>query len=249
MQERILETADRLFYGQGIRAVGVDTIAAEIGISKRTLYNYFPSKDELIVAYLSRRLKPAPPSDLPPVEQILGNFERLERTFATGVFRGCPFVNAVAELKEPAHAANKIALAFKEQRRLWFRDLLVRLDVDDPDTLATAAADPGRRRDRHRAGARRSQGRRTAGEAARVLLKAAGVRLPADESAAAASPLAGGARTPGGRSRASGRRRRRRACDGRAGHRPGVRNGWGRRSRTWNPPRVGSDLIPSLVDG
>ena len=62
MQERILETADRLFYGQGIRAVGVDTIAAEIGISKRTLYNYFPSKDELIVAYLQRRLRPAPPS-------------------------------------------------------------------------------------------------------------------------------------------------------------------------------------------
>ena len=54
MRERILETADRLFYGQGIRAVGVDTIAAEIGISKRTLYNYFPSKDDLIVAYLQR---------------------------------------------------------------------------------------------------------------------------------------------------------------------------------------------------
>ena len=50
MRERILEAADRLFYGQGIRAVGVDTVAAEIGISKRTLYNYFRSKDELIVA-------------------------------------------------------------------------------------------------------------------------------------------------------------------------------------------------------
>ena len=178
MRERILETADRLFYGQGIRAVGVDTVAAEIGISKRTLYNYFPSKDELIVAYLSRRLKPAPPSDLPPVQQILGNFERLERTFATGVFRGCPFVNAVAELKEPAHAANKIALAFKEQRRLWFRDLLARLAVDDPDTLAMqlqiladgAIATALVRGDPKVA--------RTAGEAARVLLKAAGVRLP-----------------------------------------------------------------------
>jgi len=136
MQKRILETADRLFYGQGIRAVGVDTIAAEIGISKRTLYNYFPSKDDLIVAYLSRRLQPAPPSDLPPLQQLLGNFDRLERTFASGVFRGCPFVNAVAELKEPGHAANKIAFAFKEQRRTWFRDLLVRLGVDDADTLA-----------------------------------------------------------------------------------------------------------------
>jgi hypothetical protein len=45
MKERILRTADRLFYLQGIRAIGVDTIAAEIGISKRTLYNQFPSKD------------------------------------------------------------------------------------------------------------------------------------------------------------------------------------------------------------
>src|ERR1044072_800450 len=115
MQERILETAHSFSYGQAIRAIGVDTIAAEIGISKRTLYNYFPSKDELIVAYLSRRLNPPPPSDLPPVQQILGNFERLERTFAAGVFRGCPFVNAVAELNEPAHAGNKNALAFQEQ--------------------------------------------------------------------------------------------------------------------------------------
>ena len=55
MKERILQTADRLFYLKGIRAIGVDTIAAEIGISKRTLYNHFPSKDSLIKAYLDRR--------------------------------------------------------------------------------------------------------------------------------------------------------------------------------------------------
>src|SRR5690349_13122648 len=124
MPERILETTDRLFYQQGIRAVGVDTIAAEIGISKRTLYNHVPSKDELIVAYLTRRFRPARMSDLPPAEQILGDFDRLERSFASGRFRGCPFVNAVAELGEPQHAANNIAVAFKEQRRLWFRGLL-----------------------------------------------------------------------------------------------------------------------------
>src|SRR6476660_483588 len=124
MKERILETADKLFYLQGIRAIGVDTIAAEIGISKRTLYNHFPSKDELIVAYLSRRVRPAQISDMPAVEQILGDFDRLERSFASNTFHGCPFVNAVAELKESKHAANKIALAFKEQRRTWFRELL-----------------------------------------------------------------------------------------------------------------------------
>jgi AcrR family transcriptional regulator len=137
MRQRILETADRLFYGQGIRAAGVDTIAAEIGISKRTLYNYFPSKDDLIVAYLSRRIRPAEESQLAPAEQILGDFDRLERSFASGVFRGCPFVNAVAELKQPGHAANRIAIEFKDARRAWFRALLVRLDVADPDGLAT----------------------------------------------------------------------------------------------------------------
>jgi AcrR family transcriptional regulator len=180
MQERILDTTDRLFYGQGIRAVGVDTIAAEIAISKRTLYNYFPSKDHLIVAYLSRRLRPMPTSDLPAVDQILGDFDRLERSFASGVFRGCAFVNAVAELKEPKHAANQLALAFKEQRRLWFRDLLKELDVDHPDTLATqlmllvdgAIAAALVRGDPKVA--------RAAREAARVLLGAAGVTVPSD---------------------------------------------------------------------
>jgi AcrR family transcriptional regulator len=136
MQERILATTDRLFYEQGIRAVGVDTVAAEAGISKRTLYNYYPSKDELITAYLSRRFKPVPLTDAPPAQQILGNFDRLERSFSNSRFRGCPFVNAVAELKEPDHAANKIAIAFKDERRAWFRELLRRLGVADPDSLA-----------------------------------------------------------------------------------------------------------------
>jgi AcrR family transcriptional regulator len=137
MKERILETADRLFYLQGIRAVGVDTIAAEIGISKRTLYNHFPSKDALISAYLERRFTRAPPSDKPPVEQILGTFDRLERGFASKGFRGCPFVNAVAELGTRDQSVRKIAVAFKESRRIWFRDLLKQLDVADAEALAT----------------------------------------------------------------------------------------------------------------
>jgi AcrR family transcriptional regulator len=136
MNERILETADKLFYLRGIRAVGVDTIAAEIGISKRTLYNHFPSKDELIAAYLARRFTQAPASDKPPLEQILGSFDRLERGFAAKGFRGCPFVNAVAELGAEDQSVKKIAVAFKESRRAWFRDLLLQLDVADADGLA-----------------------------------------------------------------------------------------------------------------
>jgi len=205
MQERILETADRLFYGQGIRAVGVDTIAAEIGISKRTLYNHSPSKDDLIVAYLARRLRPAPPSDRPPLEQILGTFDRLERTIATGVFRGCPFVNAVAELKEPAHAANKIALAFKEQRRTWFQGLLERLGVEQTALLSMqlqiltdgAIAAAIVRGDPRVAAA--------ALEAAAVLLKAAGVNPSSKGPGEVTSDQASGhgaGRGPAARSRA-----------------------------------------------
>lgn len=137
MKERILETADRLFYLRGIRAVGVDTIAAEIGISKRTLYNHFASKDALISAYLERRFNKPPTSDRPPAEQILALFDSLERRFASKDFRGCPFVNAVAELGAEDRAVKKIAVAFKESRRLWFRGLLMQLDVAHADALAT----------------------------------------------------------------------------------------------------------------
>ncbi|MBR1146912.1 TetR/AcrR family transcriptional regulator [Bradyrhizobium sp. AUGA SZCCT0431] len=140
MKDRILETADRLFYLQGIRAVGVDTIAAEIGISKRTLYNHFPSKDALISAYLARRFVQPRPSDKSPVDQILDTFDALERRFAARDFRGCPFVNAVAELGGEDKSVRKIAIAFKESRRLWFRDLLVQLGAADPEGLATQLA-------------------------------------------------------------------------------------------------------------
>ncbi len=179
--ERILETADRLFYGHGIRAMGVDTIAAEIGISKRTLYNHFPSKDALIVAYLQRRVRLKPTSGRPPGPQILEDFARLEQAFSHEGFRGCAFVNAVAELKDPRHAANEIALAFKEMRRQWFRELLTRAGATDPDGLSLqlmllvdgAIAAALVRRDPTVA--------RAARRAAEVLLAAAGVDVSADQ--------------------------------------------------------------------
>jgi AcrR family transcriptional regulator len=177
MKERILKTADRLFYLQGIRAVGVDTIAAEIGISKRTLYNHFPSKDALIAAYLARRFTRFPASDTSPLEQILATFDSLERRFAGRNFRGCPFVNAVAELGEDK-SVKKIAVAFKESRRLWFRERLVELGVADPDGLATQLqllVDGSIAQDLVRDDPAMA---RAAKEAAKVLLRSAGVKVP-----------------------------------------------------------------------
>jgi AcrR family transcriptional regulator len=194
--ERILAAADKLFYAQGIRAVGVDTVSAEAGVSKRTLYNHYPSKDALIAAYLTARFKQLAPSDAPAREQILGNFDRLERLVADGSFRGCPYVNAVTELGDPRHPACKIAVQFKEQRRLWYRALLERLAARNPDALATqlqilfegalAAAlvrgDPALAR--------------SARDAAEVLLAAAGVRR---------APPAGARRPPRPRRRSARR--------------------------------------------
>jgi AcrR family transcriptional regulator len=135
--ERILAAADRLFYEQGIRAVGVDAVAAEAGVSKRTLYNYYATKDDLIAAYLVARFKQLAPSDEPAREQILGYFDYLERAFARSNYRGCPYVNAVCELSDPKHPAAGIALQFKQQRREWLRGLLERLGAKDAATLAT----------------------------------------------------------------------------------------------------------------
>jgi AcrR family transcriptional regulator len=134
--ERILAAADKLFYTQGIRGVGVDAIAEEAKVSKRTLYNYYPTKDDLVAAYLTARFKLVPPSDAPAREQILGYFDRLERLFAEGGFRGCPYVNAVTELGDRKHAATHIAMQFKAQRLAWYRTLLERMRVAEPERLA-----------------------------------------------------------------------------------------------------------------
>lgn len=185
MKERILETAERLFYGAGIRATGVDTIAAEVGISKRTLYNHFPSKDALVAAYLKRGFQEPRASERPPIQQIVRYFDRLEKGFAARDFRGCRFVNAVAELGDDDRAARKIAIDYKEGRRLWFRERLIAGGVADADALATQLAmlvdgaiamamvrdDPAMAR--------------AAASAARVLLSHAGVDLAAVEEPAA----------------------------------------------------------------
>jgi len=137
MAERIMAAADRLFYQKGIRAVGVDTVAAEAGISKRSLYDTFPSKDALVAAYLRQRIQPLPASDQPPAAQVLALFDQLHARFAKGDFRGCPFVNAVTELAEDCETARSIALGYKEERRQHIASLLVLAGLRDPDTLAS----------------------------------------------------------------------------------------------------------------
>jgi AcrR family transcriptional regulator len=140
MSERIMQAADRLFYRKGIRAVGVDAVAAEAGISKRSLYDTFPSKDALIAAYLRQRMQPLPASDLPPAGQVLALFDQLHAAFANGDFRGCPFVNAVIELAEDCETARRIAVDYKEERRRHIVSLVGSGGASEPDALASQIA-------------------------------------------------------------------------------------------------------------
>jgi len=141
------------------------------------------------VAYLSRRLRPIEASDLPPAQQILDDFDRLERAMRHNGYRGCPFMNAVAELADPTHSAHRIAVAHKEKRWTLFRNLLKQVGADDPEGLATqlmilgegAVAQALVHGDPKMAHAAR--------EAARVLLTAAGVHVtPSGTPARARSP-------------------------------------------------------------
>src|SRR5260370_37532796 len=114
-RQRLLDAAADLFYRQGIGAVGVDLVSKAAGVSKRTLYQQFGSKDQLVaqsleahgIAILGMYL-PAAGDDLPPREQILVVFDGLRRSTASHAVRGCPVVNSRTALADPCQPAVKI---------------------------------------------------------------------------------------------------------------------------------------------
>ena len=98
-KEKLFQTATRLFYQHGYRAVGVDTIAAESGVGKMTLYRHYPSKDDLIVAYLQNsdevfwdNFEQITKDALSPRDKLLAFFEALQEYVITPACYGCPFL-------------------------------------------------------------------------------------------------------------------------------------------------------------
>jgi AcrR family transcriptional regulator len=119
--ERLLEAASDLFYREGIRAVGVDTVSERAGVSKRTLYNRFGGKDELVAEYLRRRddrwrayLREATGRVTGPREKLLAVFGAYGEWLVGEDFRGCPFANAAAEIPDPNHPARIVARRHKD---------------------------------------------------------------------------------------------------------------------------------------
>ncbi|GAB2991791.1 TetR/AcrR family transcriptional regulator [Streptomyces pseudoechinosporeus] len=141
-RDRILDTACELFYAHGIHAVGVDRLIAESGVAKATLYKQFPSKDDVVAAYLRRmddrwrrQLRSAAlAAGDDPREQLFGLFVALEHAAREGTL-GCAFINAAAEYA-PGSTAHAITAEHKRAVRDWVRDLAAAADASDPETLA-----------------------------------------------------------------------------------------------------------------
>ena len=143
-REKILNVAGDLFYRQGFRAVGVDTVVRETNVAKMTLYRYFPSKDDLIVAYLESAHQrfwewfdaaiSAHTGD--PRRQLLAVFEALERLVKSPACHGCPFIVAACEFPEPDTPGHAVALRHKQSVRDRFRALAREAGSVHPSVLA-----------------------------------------------------------------------------------------------------------------
>ena len=140
-RRRVLDAATRLFYGEGIRAVGIDRIIAEAGVAKATFYNHFPSKDDLVLAYieeqdqLGREAISALPKQ-PPRKMIAAILGRISGAVIAGDYRGCPFLNAAAEYPDPKSPVRQAI----DVRRAWYHDVLQKLLAADGDPAPSVAA-------------------------------------------------------------------------------------------------------------
>lgn len=142
-KDKLFQTAARLFYQSGYRATGVDTIAAEAGIGKMTLYRHYPSKDDLIVAYLQdsnevfwNSFAEITRDASTPREKLLAFFTALQRYATTPACYGCPFLNVATEYPEIDFAGHQIALEHKLSVRATFRQLAMAAGARQPEVLA-----------------------------------------------------------------------------------------------------------------
>ncbi|ANE57174.1 MULTISPECIES: TetR/AcrR family transcriptional regulator [Methylomonas] len=144
LQQHILDVASELFYSQGIKATGVDAIVKAAGTTKMSLYKYFPSKDDLVVAHLSKsRVKlqgiieaELAQSGADPRRKLLAVFDVFERLQASPAFRGCPFINASAEFADAGSPVQQAAADFSEGFRRLLATLAAEAGARDPDSLA-----------------------------------------------------------------------------------------------------------------
>ncbi|MET7534248.1 TetR/AcrR family transcriptional regulator [Streptomyces goshikiensis] len=131
VEQRVLDAAEELFYGQGIQAVGMDAIRSSSAVPLKRLYQVFPSKNSLVEAYLRRRdtrwlreLAQYADAHDSPTQQILAVFDWLYLWFNEPDFRGCGFINSFGELGASSQTIADIAKAHKRAFRQYVADLV-----------------------------------------------------------------------------------------------------------------------------
>lgn len=142
-KEKLFQTAARLFYKNGYRAVGVDTIAAESGIGKMTLYRHYPSKDDLITVYLEdydrhfwQLFEGLTKEAATPRGKLLAFFAALQGYVTSSECHGCAFLNIATEYPEADYPGHQIALKHKLAVRDRFYQLAAQAGARQPDALA-----------------------------------------------------------------------------------------------------------------
>jgi AcrR family transcriptional regulator len=144
VRERILETAHELFSRRGIRDVGIDEIIGRAGVAKATLYRHFPSKDDLVVAFLECREQrwtvefieaEAKRRGATPEEQLLAIFDVFDEWFRREDFEGCSFINTLLEMRA-RHPAGKASIHHLENIRSLVRRLAEEAGLPDTDSFA-----------------------------------------------------------------------------------------------------------------
>ncbi|UTV35344.1 TetR/AcrR family transcriptional regulator [Ensifer adhaerens] len=144
-RDLIVAAAEKLFYAEGIRAVSVDAVAETAGVTKRTLYYHFDSKDELIAAYLEGRDQPnlklfrkwfdAGDGDI--ADKVAAIFVNLARAARHPKWKGCGFLRTSAELANmPGHPAIRIGAAHKKKFEAWIAETFTEAGVAEPAMLA-----------------------------------------------------------------------------------------------------------------
>ncbi|MFI5912018.1 TetR/AcrR family transcriptional regulator [Dactylosporangium sp. NPDC051541] len=133
-RDRLLGTASRIFYAEGIRSVGIDRLVAEAQVTRATLYRHFPGKDDLILAYLTAAdqairagVEEVVAAGLPGPETIRAISQGIAGNIRSEGFRGCAFLNAAAEYPEPDHPIHLAVLAHRQ----WFLDTVTAV-LGDP---------------------------------------------------------------------------------------------------------------------
>ena len=144
VRARILDTACKLFYERGVRAVGVDLVVEEAGVAKTSLYRHFGTKDDLIAAFLEREDKDfwetwdsvATQHKDDAAAELDAHLGWIGERVGRANYRGCPQINVAAEFPASDHPARKVAAAHKREMRARLKDIAERLHVARPDELA-----------------------------------------------------------------------------------------------------------------